>query len=116
MHDLRDLRWVRRATGIRRQHVVDFTEVARRHNAGAGHRKELGVLSPVVVESMDRTARYAEGLTRANVERPSVDAPSRCAFKPVDRLLEGVMTMRRRHLAVGRNEALEHAHASIRVG
>src|SRR5829696_1067832 len=116
MHHLRDLRWVRRATGIRRQDVVDFTEVARRHNAGAGHRKEPGVLSPVVVESMDHTARYAEGLTRANVERPDVHAPSRRAFKPVDRLLEGVVTVWRRHLAVGWDEALEHAHASIRVG
>src|SRR5829696_8774986 len=100
MHDRRDLRWVRRPAGSRREHVVDFTEVVRRHNAGAGHRQELRVFSPAVVEAMDRTARYAEGLTRANVERPSVDAPSRCAFKPVDRLLEGVMTMRRRHLAV----------------
>ena len=74
--------------------------------ARARNRKELGVFGPVVVESVDRAARYAEGLARANVERSTVHAPTRDAFEPVDRLLEGVMTVRRRHLAVGRDEAL----------
>src|SRR5215212_9156781 len=115
-HDLRDLRQVRRASGMRRQHVVDLTEVVRPHDAGGGYRQELGIFGPVVAESVDRAASYAEGLARANVERPGVHRPSRDAFEPVNRLLEGVVTVRRRHLAIGRNEALEHADAPVRVG
>jgi hypothetical protein len=49
-------------------------------------------------------------------ERPTVSRPSRGAFEPVDRLLEGVVAVRCRHLAVGGNEALEDARASVRVG
>ena len=116
MVDLRDLRHVRRSAGSRRQHLVDLTEVIRRHDAGARYRKELRILGPVVVEPVDRAARHAQGFTGANVERPTVHRPGRDAVEPVDRLLEGVVAVRRGHRAVGRNEALEDARASVRIG
>src|SRR5207247_1888333 len=111
-----DLGSVRRPSGIRRQHVVDLAEVVRGHNAGAGDRKKLGVFGPAVFEAVYRAARDAEGLASANVERPVVNPPGRDAFKPVDRLFKGVVTVWRGHVAAGRNEALEDAQASIRIG
>src|SRR5215208_2630272 len=63
--------------------------------------RKLGVFGPAVVESMDRSASYAEGFAGANVERPPVHRPSRGALEPVDRLLERVVTVRRRHLVGG---------------
>src|SRR3954451_5621887 len=91
-------------------------EVVRRHEAGAGYRQELGVFGPVVVEPVDSAARDADGLVGANVEHATVNRPSRDALEPVDRLLEGVVAMRYRHLAIGRYEALEDTRAPIRVG
>src|SRR5438552_8350869 len=115
-HDFRDLRSIRRTSETRPQHLVDLTEVVRAHDAWAGHCQELGVFSPVVVESVHGTARYAQGLAWAHVERPTVHPPSRDALEPVDRLLEGIVTVRHGHRAVCGNEALEDAHASVRVG
>src|SRR5829696_5828856 len=114
-HDLRELGQVRRASGSCRQHLVNLTEVVRRHDAGAGYRQELGVFGPVVVESMDCSTRYAERFAGANVERTALDRPSRGPLEPIDRLLERVVTVRRRHPAVGGNEALEDARASVRI-
>src|SRR5438105_12646569 len=70
----------------------------------------------MVLESVDRAARDADSLAGADVVRPTVNRPSRGAFEPVDRLLEGVVAVRHRHLAVGRYEALEDARTAIRVG
>src|SRR5215212_9729587 len=92
-HDLRDLRQVRRAPWIRRQHVVDLTEVVRRHDAGGGYREELGVFVPAVVEPVDRASTDADSLAEADLKHPTVDGPSCCALEPVDRLLEGVVAV-----------------------
>src|SRR5215217_350334 len=59
--------------------------------------------------------RGTQNLARCDVDRTVVDRPSRDALEPVDRLLKGIVAMRRRHLAVRRDEALEHADASVRV-
>src|SRR5436305_10606639 len=64
---------------------------------------------------MDTATRYAEGLARADLKRPSVNRPGRDPLKSIDRLLEGVVAVWCRHLAVGRNEALEDARAPVRV-
>jgi hypothetical protein len=114
-HDLSDLRQVRRAPGSCRQHLVNLTEVVGRHDTGAGYRQELGVFGPEVLESVagPRDTRKASPGRMSSV-RPStvqVVVPS----KSVDRLLEGVVTVRRRHLAVGGNEALEDARASVQA-
>ena len=76
---------------------------------GLATAKELGVFGPLVVESVDRTARYAQSVARANVERPIANLPGRHASESVDRLFEGVVAVRHRHGALGGNEALEDA-------
>src|SRR5215211_9467671 len=65
---------------------------------------------------MDRTAGYAQRLTRGHVDRRVFDRPRGNALETVDRLLEAVVAMRGRHLAARGDSHFEHRRTSTRVG
>ena len=66
-HDLHHLRRVRR-TRVSPPACRDLPEVRGPHDPSPANRKELGVFGPVIVETVDYAARYAEGLTRGRCQ------------------------------------------------
>src|SRR3954468_13864813 len=114
-HNLADLRWIGRTAAARRQHFVDLTKEVGKHEPRARDRQELRVASTSVPESVDGPARDAEGIADTDLDGAAINRPRGDAFEPVDRLLERVVAVRGRHRAVGWDEALEDAHAAIRV-
>src|SRR3954470_6979542 len=114
-HYLADLRWIGRTAIARRQHFVDLTKEVGTHETRARDRQELRVPSASVLESVDGRPGDAEGIADTDLDGAAINRPRGDAVESVDRLLERVVAVRGRHPAVGRDEALEDAHAAIRV-
>src|SRR5579862_9156325 len=68
-----------------------------------------------VGELVDGAARDAKHLAGADLVSFALDRPDECPLEAVDRLLETVMAVRRRHLGAGGDVELEHRHVAVRL-
>jgi transposase len=97
-HHLSERCGIRWAAGRSCDDGGDFSEVVRAEDAGTDDREHLRFDAVTVVEAMDRSARYAEHLARADIRLSSIQRPGQHALEPVHRLLVTVMTVHGRQL------------------
>ncbi len=123
----------RRGEAMPAHDVGHLDSVGRSEGGGVDHRggltKELGtdrgrrdgtqdprVLAAMVVESVNRAARNAEGLPWPDVDPGAVDGPRQYALDAVDRFLVVIVAVRRcRESLRARNGEFEESDAAARV-
>src|SRR6185503_13065180 len=96
---------IRRTTGCRVDHVSRFAEILRTDFGWRDHAKHLCVSASVIIEPVNRTARNAERLPRANIELFAIDGPGQRAFNAVNGLFVMVVAMRGSRQALSRRDA-----------
>src|SRR5207247_10091224 len=90
-------------------------EVVGSEQGGGRDREELRVDAAVVLKPVDLPARHADRRAGTDLDRLAVDRPGRDTLEPVDRLLKAVVAVRRRHLRVRGDIALEYRRGPVRV-
>src|SRR3954462_9700602 len=114
-HHHADRRQVRRAARRRSDHLGDIAEVGRTEDSRTRDSQELDIGRAVIHEAVDLAASNTQRVAGCELVLFAVDRPRANALEPVDRLLERVMTVRRRNLRAHGHTAFEDSHAAVRV-
>ena len=115
LHHPADSGQIRWPAGRRGEDVADLAEVGGPEDAGGRNREELRIDAAAVIKPVDLATRHAYRLPWTDLERLAVDCPRGDALEAVDRLLKGVVAVRRRHPRARGYIALEHRCGPVRV-
>src|SRR4051812_43761652 len=99
-HDLAHLDPVRRPACGRLEQREGLAKILRTDRRRRNHAERLRVVTPEIVEPMDRTAGDAERLSRSDGDGPPVDGPGQDSREAVDRLLVMIVAVGRSRQAL----------------
>jgi hypothetical protein len=105
-HDFHDPFDVRRSASIK--DLGDLTEVLGAEQPGGDHAELPRILRVEVRKVMHVPARDEEDVAWSDTHLPAIEDPGRDAVQPVDRLIEGFVAVRHRHVGTCGDKELEH--------